>query len=174
MIEESEYTSLLSHLDALYRYALVLTRNGAATADLVQETYLRAFAARQSLRADSNIKAWLFTILRNIWLNQVRRPRTAREVIGLDLNGVLEKALDPHALCVRKAESERVRRAIERLSQDFREIIILREYDDLSYQEIADLLECPRGTVMSRLARARARLRDLLFEMEAADKRHGL
>lgn len=63
--EESEGISLLSHLDGLYRYALVVTRNTAAAADLVQETYLRAFAARRSLRADSNVRAWLFTILRN-------------------------------------------------------------------------------------------------------------
>jgi RNA polymerase sigma-70 factor (ECF subfamily) len=175
MIEESEDTSLLSHMDDLYRYALVVSRNTAAAADLVQETYLRAFAARQTLRPDGNAKGWLLTILRNIWLNQVRRTRTAPEVIGFepdDLNSVIEKSLDPHALCVRNAESERVRRAIERLSQDLREIIVLREYDDLSYQEIADLLGCPKGTVMSRLARARARLRDLLSETETVDKRH--
>ena len=106
----------------------------------------------------------------------MRRTRIAREVIGLepvDLNGIIGKSLDPYALCVRNAESERVRRAIDRLSLDLREIIILREFDDLSYQEIADLLECPKGTVMSRLARARARLRELLSETETADKRHG-
>lgn len=113
MIEESEETILLSHLDAMYRYALVFTRSAAATADLVQEKYLRSFAARWSLCGDSNNKAWLFTILRNIWLNQVRRTSTTREVIDLDLNGVIEKALDPHALFVRNAESERVS---ERLS----------------------------------------------------------
>jgi RNA polymerase sigma-70 factor, ECF subfamily len=174
MIEKSEDTNLLSYMDGLYRYALVVTRNTATAADLVQETYLRAFATRQPLRPDGNAKGWLLTILRNIWLNQVRRTRTAREVIGLDpgdLDGVIEKSPDPHALCVRKNESERVRRAIDHLSRDFREIIILREYDGLSYQEIADLLECPKGTVMSRLARARARLRNLLSETETADRR---
>lgn len=130
MTAESEDTDLLIHIDGVYRYALAMTGNTGTAADLVQQTYLRAFAAQQSLRPDSNIKCWLFNILRNIWLNEVPKTRTAREVIGLelfDLNSVIEEAPDSHALCVRKAESGRVRRAIERLSQDFREVIILRE-----------------------------------------------
>jgi RNA polymerase sigma-70 factor (ECF subfamily) len=121
----------------------------------------------ERLRPDSNAKSWLFTILRNTWFNHLRQWRTAPEIIELDLDGngpneAADTAKDPYATYVSNIEQEQVRAAIHQLSQEFREIIILREYEELSYQEIATVLECPVGTVMSRLARARSRLRDLL------------
>jgi RNA polymerase sigma-70 factor (ECF subfamily) len=121
----------------------------------------------ERLRPDSNAKSWLFTILRNIWFNQLRQWRTAPEVVELDLDGtgpnkVADTAKDPHATYVSNVAREEVRTAIQQLPVEFREIIILREYEELSYQEIAAVLKCPLGTVMSRLARARSRLRDLL------------
>ena len=157
----------IQNIDGLYSYALVLTRNRAEAEDLVQETYLRALQALGRLRPDSNLKAWLFTILRNIWFNQLRKWRTAPEMVELDSDGsgpnqAADNAKDPHATYVSNIEQEQVRAAIQRLSVEFREIILLREYEELSYQEIAKVLECPVGTVMSRLARARSRLRDLL------------
>jgi RNA polymerase sigma-70 factor (ECF subfamily) len=160
-------TSLSSFMDGLYGYAMVLSRNPAEAADLVQETYVRALRARESLRAGSNVKGWLFTILRNIWLNQLRQQRTTPKIVEIDAdeNGAdiaVERSKGPHALYVSKIEREQVREAIEQLPMEFREIIILREYEELSYQEIAGLLNCPPGTVMSRLARARAKLRSLL------------
>lgn len=158
---------LSEYLDGLYGYALVLSRNRAEAEDLVQETCLRALRAIQRLRPDSNVKSWLFTILRNIWFNQLRHWRTAPEIVELDSDGTgpnraVDTANDPHATYVSKTEQEQVRTAIQQLSIEFREIILLREYEELSYQEIATVLECPAGTVMSRLARARAKLRDLL------------
>lgn len=158
---------LREYIDGLYSYALVLSRNRTEAEDLVQETCLRALRAMDKLRPDSNAKSWLFTILRNIWFNQLRQCRTAPEMLELDLDGngpnqAASPAKDPHATYVSNIEQERVRAAIHQLSEEFREIIILREYEELSYQEIASVLECPMGTVMSRLARARSKLRDLL------------
>jgi RNA polymerase sigma-70 factor (ECF subfamily) len=159
---------LSEYLDGLYSYALVLSRNRTEAEDLVQETCLRAIRAMESLRAESSAKSWLFTILRNIWFNQLRQRRSAPEIVELDLDGngpnqAADTAKDPHATYVSNVEQEQVRTAIDQLSNDYREIIILREYEGLSYQEISTVLECPVGTVMSRLARARRRLRNLLL-----------
>jgi RNA polymerase sigma-70 factor, ECF subfamily len=165
--EVMEDTTLSRYMDGLYAYAMVLSRNPAIAADLVQDTYVHALKAKQSLRPDSNVKSWLFTILRNIWLNQLRHERAGPKIAELesdenlaDLSISAEES--PHDLYVRKIDRERVRAAIEQLPIEFREIIILREYEELSYSEIANLLQCPMGTVMSRLARARSKLGALL------------
>ncbi|HMI53756.1 MAG TPA: sigma-70 family RNA polymerase sigma factor [Candidatus Saccharimonadales bacterium] len=155
------------YVDGLYGYALILSRNRTDAEDLVQETCLRAIPAMERLLPDSNIKSWLFTILRNIWLNEVRRLRAAPETVELDrneetANTVVDSGKDPHAVYVSNFEREQVRNAIQQLPSEFREIVLLREYEELSYEQLAALLECPVGTVMSRLARARAKLRDLL------------
>jgi RNA polymerase sigma-70 factor (ECF subfamily) len=166
---------LSEYVDGLYSYALVLSRNRTEAEDLVQETCLRAIRAMDRLRPDSNAKSWLFTILRNIWFNQLRKWRTAPEVVDLDLDGdgakrAADTRKDPHATYVSNIEQEQVRTAIQQLPVEFREIIILREYEELSYQEIAAVLECPLGTVMSRLARARSKLRDVLSPMSLAPR----
>jgi RNA polymerase sigma-70 factor (ECF subfamily) len=152
-------------IDGLYPYALVLTRNRSEAEDLVQETYVRALGALGMLRTGSNLKSWLFTILRNIWFNQLRQQRAAK-LVAMDgeesAMDIAETAKDPYALYVSRMEHERVRDAIQQLPLDFREVILLREFEELSYQEIATILDCPIGTVMSRLARARAKLRLLL------------
>jgi RNA polymerase sigma-70 factor, ECF subfamily len=157
----------VEYLDGLYSYALVLTRNHAEAEDLVQETYVRAIPAMKRLREGSNTKGWLFTILRNVWLNELRKSRNGSQMMEIDVgDGVADSIVgtskDSHDLYISKLEAEQVRAAIQELSVDFREIILLREYEDLSYQEIADVLDCPVGTVMSRLGRARAKLRILL------------
>jgi RNA polymerase sigma-70 factor, ECF subfamily len=165
--EPHQSLDLGHYLDGLYGYAMVLSRNPTESEDLVQETCLRALRAIGGLRAEASVKSWLFTILRNIWLNQVRQRRTSPDLIELDAeeNSVYEPAdvaQDPHDGYVNRVEHEQVRAAIQQLPAEFREIIILREYEELSYQEIAVLLHCPLGTVMSRLARARSKLRDVL------------
>ena len=153
--------------DGLYGYAMVLSRDRTEAEDLVQETCVRAVQAVESLRPDSNVKSWLFTILRNIWFNRLRRRRAAPKMVELDGDEsiaeiAVEASKDPYALYVSKVERELVREAIQQLSEEFREIIVLREYGELSYQEIASVLGCPVGTVMSRLGRARTKLRSLL------------
>jgi RNA polymerase sigma-70 factor, ECF subfamily len=157
----------IEYLNGLYSYAMVLTRNHAEAEDLVQETYTRAIQAMQKLRAGSNIKGWLFTILKNIWFNQLRKRRNAPQLIEIEAgdsiaNNIVEPSKNSHDLYVSKLEAEQVRAAIQELPVEFREVILLREYEDLSYQEIASILHCPLGTVMSRLGRARAKLRALL------------
>jgi RNA polymerase sigma-70 factor (ECF subfamily) len=164
------------YLNGLYSYAVVLSRNRTEAEDLVQETCLRALRAMQRLRPDSNIKSWLFTILRNIWLNQLRQSRTAREVDDIDAgeysaNVAVEPGKDPYAIYLSNIEREQVRHAIQELPLGFREIILLREYEELSYEEIASLLHCPLGTVMSRLARARSKLRHLLVEVSPSRRK---
>lgn len=157
----------LEHIDGLFAYAMALTRNRYEAEDLVQETYLRAFQAVGRLREDGNAKAWLYTILRNIRLNQVRQQRIRPKLLELDAdesatNLVIDTAKDPYALYVSKVKTQQVREAIRQLSEEFREIILLREVAELSYREIGTLLGCAQGTVMSRLARARSKLGALL------------
>jgi RNA polymerase sigma-70 factor, ECF subfamily len=168
----SEKNHFLGHVhhecsDGLYGYAMVLSRDRTEAEDLVQETCVRAIQAIDGLRPGSNVKSWLFTILRNIWLNRLRGRRTAPKMVELDgdestAQTAVAVTKDPHTLYVSKVERELVREAIQQLSREFREIIVLREYEDLSYQEIANILGCPAGTVMSRLGRARSKLRSLL------------
>jgi RNA polymerase sigma-70 factor (ECF subfamily) len=157
----------IEYLDGLYSYALILTRNPAEAEDLVQETYVRAIQAMGRLRADSNVKGWLFTILRNIWFNQLRKRRNGPQMVEIEVdddvaNRIVEPSKDSYDLYVNKMETEQVRAAIQELPVEFREIILLREYEELSYREIASILDCPVGTVMSRLGRARAKLRTRL------------
>jgi RNA polymerase sigma-70 factor, ECF subfamily len=157
----------IEHIDGLYGYALVLTQNRTDAEDLVQETYVRAIRAMGRLRDDSNVKGWLFTILRNIWLNELRRRNKAPESVDVDADEthadlVDKSAKNPHDVYVQNLERHHVRKAMQQLPEEAREVILLREWEQLSYQEIATILDCPVGTVMSRLARARAKLRHLL------------
>lgn len=166
----------LEHADGLFTYAMALTRNFFEAEDLVQETYVRAIEAMGRLREHSNVKAWLYTILRNIRLNQLRQRRTRPKLVELDAQEntadlVIDSARDPHALFVNKLEKQQVQVALHQLSEEYREIIVLREYADLSYQEIATLLNCPLGTVMSRLARARSKLGSLLTAIQTPNAR---
>jgi RNA polymerase sigma-70 factor, ECF subfamily len=163
----TEADMLSQHIDGLYSYALALSRSRVDAEDLVQETYVRAIPAARRLRKESNVKSWMFTILRNVWLNQLRQARVAVQISGSDMDEVLPafpspSAKDPHSLLLTSLDQEQIREAISRLPVESREIILLREFEDLSYHEIAGVLKCPVGTVMSRLGRARAKLRALL------------
>lgn len=166
----------LEHIDALYGYALTLTRNQTEAEDLVQETYVRAMRAFGQLTPQSNAKSWLFVIMRNAWLNQLRHSRSGPHFVGLDPEDEQttpdRAANDPHTLYLRKLERAEVKNAIENLPSTYREIIILRDIEGFSYQEIATMLACPAGTVMSRLGRARGKLRALLasWQPKAAAK----
>lgn len=154
----------LEHIDALYGYAMTLTRDSTEAEDLVQETYLRAASAVNRPGGDSNLKGWLFVIMRNAWLNQLRHRNSGPRFVDLEPN---EQPLDetqesPHVVYIRKLEREQVREAIESLPDAYREIVVLRDIEGFTYQEIAMVLNCPAGTVMSRLGRARGKLRKVL------------
>ncbi|MGQ4808366.1 ECF RNA polymerase sigma factor SigH [Candidatus Entotheonellaceae bacterium PAL068K] len=164
---------LLAHLDALYGYALSLTRNPAEAEDLVQETCLRAISRAQRVLPAGNLKAWLFTILRNVWINQHRRRTQGPEFLPLathikDHESQDERGIDhqqrPDMLFAQRLLQERLRDAIAHLPEGFREVIVLRYIEGFSYTQIAELLTCPAGTVMSRISRARAALHRLLCD----------
>lgn len=150
----------LAHIDALYGYAMALTRDATEAEDLVQDTFLRATGAANQPQPQANLKAWLFVIMRNAWLNQVRHNQSGPRFVDLETHEQAEDArLNPHVVYLRKLEREQVRAAIENLPDAYREIVLLRDIEGFTYQEIAMVLDCPAGTVMSRLGRARARLR---------------
>ena len=178
-IEQGFRESALQHLDGLYGYAMTLARNKAEAEDLVQETYLRAVRAFGQLRPDSNLKGWLFTILRNIRLNQIRHSQGKACVVEMNdpAGGTWEfedkSAKDPFVSYVTKVKQADVRKAIENLPAPYREVIVLREFEELSYGEIAQVLECPPGTVMSRLSRARERLKEMLQQWNRSEAASG-
>ena len=166
--EQSFRESALPHLDGLYGYAMTLIRNQAEAEDLVQETYLRAVQAFDRLRPDSNLKSWLFTILRNIRLNQVRGGLSKSRLVAMDepRDGAREfedkSSKDPLFLYLTKVKQLDLRNAIEELPTVYREVIVLREFEELSYEEIAQVLDCPCGTVISRLNTSREKLKETL------------
>jgi RNA polymerase sigma-70 factor, ECF subfamily len=165
----------LEHVDALYGFAMTLTRNETEAEDLVQETCLLAVRAFGQLRPDSNLKGWLFVLMRNAWLNQVRRTRSGPRFVELDAEEqdrapwFEDSHSDPYVLYVKKLERDEVRAAIDSLPRPYREIIVFRDIEGFSYKQIANILGCPTGTVMSRLGRAREKLRKLLADWYAAN-----
>ena len=156
---------LLSHLDAAYNLARWLTRNDTDAEDVVQEAYLRAFKHFRSFHGGDS-RPWLLAIVRNTfytWLQQNRAPE--RQIpFDEEIHIAEEDHLNPEALLLQKANNQSVRQAIEELPAEFREVIVLRELEGLSYKQIADVTEIPVGTVMSRLARGRKRLEQNLSQ----------
>jgi RNA polymerase sigma-70 factor (ECF subfamily) len=156
----------LPHLDAVYTLARYLLRNRADAEDAVQECYLRALRHFETLRSP-DIKPWLFAILRNVCRTEYAR----RSVVELrDVNAALDKSEDveplwgeapetPETTMMRKLDAATIQRLVAALPEAFREVIVLREIDDLSYRDIAEVVGAPVGTVMSRLARGRSILR---------------
>jgi RNA polymerase sigma factor (sigma-70 family) len=151
--------TMLPHMDAAYNFACYLSRDPAIAEDVTQDAFLRAFRSFDSYRGGS-AKAWLFAIVRNCFHDAVRargivmsQPLYLAEASDID---------DPETILIGKHDVEQVRAAIARLAEPFRETLVLRELEMLSYKEIAALMEMPVGTVMSRLARARKLLGILL------------
>ena len=164
----------LALLDALYGTALRLTRDADRAQDLVQDTYLKAFRARARFTEGTNLKAWLLTILHNTWRNRQRdRARTridfdseAVEAAAETVSDVRTSAVEsPEALLLRAGLDGELRAALDRLPAAFRDAVWLRDVEELSYQEIAQVLEIPVGTVMSRISRGR---RQLVQQLTAA------
>jgi RNA polymerase sigma factor (sigma-70 family) len=151
--------TVLPHLDAAFNFARWLTRDDAEAEDVVQDACVRALRYFSSLR-DDDARAWFFTIVRNTWYSRVARRPAATQSASLDGRGgePLDDGPDPEAQLLRQDTVDLVRGAIEQLPADFREVLVLREIEGLSYKEIATVVRVPIGTVMSRLARARERL----------------
>jgi RNA polymerase sigma-70 factor (ECF subfamily) len=170
-------TAALEHVDALYGYAMTLTRDKTEAEDLVQETYLRAVKAANQPAPEGNLKAWLFVIMRNVWLNVMRHKHNGPRIFELDgdeqTSGTANDATsNPHVVYLRKLERQQVHDAIAELPDAYREIVLLRDIEGFSYHEIATVLDCPAGTVMSRLGRARGRLREALAVRQKVQRLH--
>jgi RNA polymerase sigma-70 factor (ECF subfamily) len=150
---------VVPHLDAAFNYARWLTKNDADAEDVVQDAMIRALRYFSSLRND-DARAWLLAIVRNAWYGRVARQDVSQ---GAEVHDEMsddrhDGRLDPEALVLQQQTVEHVQRAVESLPVDFREVIVLRELEGLSYKEIAAIVGVPTGTVMSRLSRARERL----------------
>ena len=155
--------SILPHMDAAYNLARWLTRNGDDAEEMVQEAYLRAFKFFDSFRGVDG-RAWLLTIVRNTcytWLQQNRRYETTM-MFDEEIHSTDGDSSDPATLVLQSADQQILRQALEELPIEFREVVVLRDLEGFSYKEIADIANIPAGTVMSRLARARERLKQLL------------
>jgi RNA polymerase sigma-70 factor (ECF subfamily) len=156
--------AVLPHLDAAYNLARWLTRNEQDAQDVTQESFLRAFRFFDGYQG-GNMRAWLLTIVRNTcytWLRQNRPPDSAVEFNEEIHSEELSAGVDPEIQVLANAEKVTVHRALEELPEIFREVLVLREMEGMSYKEIADVASVSLGTVMSRLARARTRLRESL------------
>jgi RNA polymerase sigma-70 factor, ECF subfamily len=155
--------TVLPHLDAAYNYARWLTKNDADAEDVVHDACVRAMRFFTSLRED-NPRAWLFAIVRNTWYSRVTRRGAPTEAAAFDgtVDEQADEALDPEERLLQHQTVVRVRTALEQLPVDFREVLVLRELEGLSYKEVAAVIGVPMGTVMSRLARARERLTAIL------------
>ena len=151
------------HLKPAYNLARWLTGKHEDAEDVVQEAFLRAFSAFENLRSEDG-KAWLLAIVRNTSLTWMKRNRAASAMIGLEqlLADPSEPSPDPEEVLLISGDREEVRRALEQLPAEFREAIVLRELEGLSYKEIAGTVGVPLGTVMSRLSRGREWLRRIL------------
>ena len=165
--------TVLPHLRAAYNLAVWLLRNRADAEDVVQEAYLRAFRFFAGYHGGDS-RAWLLTIVRNTsynWL-QKNRSRELAEPINDEIDLIESGGLDPEAFLIRTEDTEALRGALDDLPIEFREVVVLREFEDLSYKEIATIADIPIGTVMSRLARARSRLqRQLATRMNKGDSK---
>jgi len=148
----------LPHLDAAYNLARWLSRSPADADDIVQDAMLRAFRAFDGFRG-GDIKAWLLTIVRNCWASAGAASRR-RAHTSLEDEILVADGADPEQSAMQAGTRRRLDELIAALPPEFREVVILREMEDLSYREIAEITGTPIGTVMSRLARARALLRE--------------
>ena len=155
--------AVLPHLDAAYNLARWLTHNDADAEDVVQEAYMRAFKFFGGFHGEDG-RAWLLGIVRNTTYTWMQRNRSPELNMPLDdeLHEVKSNDLNPEALLLQKADAQMLRQAVEELPLEFREVLVLRELNEMSYKQIALVADLPIGTVMSRLARARKRLQQIL------------
>jgi RNA polymerase sigma-70 factor (ECF subfamily) len=160
---------MLPHLDAAYNFARYLTRDASAAEDVVQDAFMRAFRAFATYQGGS-AKAWLLAIVRNCFHDRIKAQGLAQPIDYAEGGADAINDETPESLLLQKRDIALVRSTVESLPEPFRETLVLRELEELSYKEIAALTAVPIGTVMSRLARARDMLGALLIG-EAAENR---
>jgi RNA polymerase sigma-70 factor (ECF subfamily) len=164
---------VLPHLSAAYNLARWMTRNASDAEDIAQEAMLRAFRFFDSFRGE-DARVWLLTIVRNTCLTWMRRGIPQQNAAEFDerIHTDLETSVTPESAFLREATTEQVRRSIEQLQPEYREVILMRELEQLSYKEIATITQAPLGTVMSRLSRGRSMLRHLIRSQRASEVKH--
>jgi RNA polymerase sigma factor (sigma-70 family) len=157
---------ILPHMDAAYNLARWLTRNDHDAEDLVQESYLRAFKFFGSFHG-ANARGWLLTIVRNTCYTWFRENRAEELTTSFneEIHSTEADPFDPQKLLLQRESNQLLKQALEELPLEFREVLVLRELEGLSYKEIAVIADIPPGTVMSRLARARTRLKQCLSKL---------
>ncbi len=162
--------AVLPHLDAAHNLARWLTRNDADADDVVQEAYLRAFKFFGGFHGADG-RSWLLAIVRNTCYTWMQHNRSPELTVSLDddVPEIESKDLNPEALLLQSADTQMVRQALEDLPVEFREVLVLRELEEMSYREIASITDLPLGTVMSRLARGRKRLQLALTNRKHAE-----
>jgi len=162
-LPDREFETLaLPLLDALYNFACWLSGDAEEARDLVQETFVKALKGFGSFQEGTNFRAWMFRILRNTFLTS-RTGLERRNTMQEDEDGFEESVVThdtPELSLIRKADTELVQQAIAQLPLMFREVLLLADIEEMKYQEVADALSIPIGTVMSRLARARKQVRE--------------
>lgn len=163
--------AMLPHLDAAHNLARWLLRNEQDAEDVVQEAYLRAFRSFEGFRG-SNGRAWLLTIVRNTSYTLLKKNHAVDLTTTFDeeIHAASHESVNPAMILEHAEDAELIRNATDQLPAEFREILTLRHQEDLSYKEIGDILKIPTGTVMSRLARARARLKEYLTTEMSQEK----
>jgi RNA polymerase sigma-70 factor (ECF subfamily) len=166
-LQNSEFEKLaLPLLDPLYNFARWLSGDADEAGDLVQETFVKALKGLGSFQEGTNFRAWMFRILRNTFLTSrtgLERRRTTQE----DEEGFEESVVThdtPEMALIRRADTDLVHKAIVQLSPAFQEVLLLADIEEMKYQEVADTLSIPIGTVMSRLARARKQVREYILQ----------
>jgi RNA polymerase sigma-70 factor (ECF subfamily) len=177
----SDFSLFERHVDALYRSALRLTRKPEDAEDLVQETYLRAYRYRNRFRPGTNDKAWLFTIMTNVFRNRLRQRPAPEDPIdqpGSDFSiyeemrreGMPVHLMSPEEIIVDRGFGDEVKHALEELPMSMRMVVVLVDVEDFSYKEVASILDIKIGTVMSRLHRGRQALQKKLWEYSGRSK----
>ncbi len=163
--------TMLPHLDAAHNLARWLVRDQQDAQDVVQEAYLRAFKSFSGFHG-SNGRAWLLTIVRNTSYTLLKKNRVADLTTTFDeeIHNTGHDSVSPATILEHTEDAELMRNAMDELPAAFREILTLRHQEDLSYKEIGEILKIPTGTVMSRLARARAKLRECLVSHVSQEK----
>ena len=177
MADQAEFESMaMPFMDQLYSHALRLTKNSSDAEDLVQETYLKGYRAFSSFKEGTNLRAWLFRILTNSFINNYRKKQRGFEEEDFDeiddmylhrrIGSIQNSTLGMSAedMLFERLTEDEIKDAVENLPTQYREVVLLADVQGFSYKEIAEILEIPNGTVMSRLHRGRAKLQKVLLD----------
>lgn len=164
---------VMPHVDSAYNLARWMTRNASDAEDIAQEALLRAFRFFETFRGD-DARVWVLTIVRNTYFTWIRRQMPLQNSAEFDegIHTDVEEAVTPESALLKQSRSEEVRHAIAELPPEYREVILMRELEQLSYKEIAAITRSPLGTVMSRISRARSLLRNRMRSQAAEVQQH--